>query len=77
MNGKLLPILGAGLWILGLILSIVGLNIHSDTGTWLSVIGNILFLVGLGIEGYIWFRRKRDPSAAEGPQDASGKKDSQ
>ena len=40
MNEKLLPVLGAGLWILGLILSIVGLNIHSATGTWISVIGN-------------------------------------
>ena len=59
---NLLPLLGACLWIVGLILSIVGMNIHSGTGSWMSVIGNILFLVGLGIEGVVWFR-KRDEKA--------------
>lgn len=59
---NLLPLLGACFWIVGLILSIVGMNIHSGTGSWMSVIGNILFLVGLGIEGVVWFR-KRDEKA--------------
>lgn len=60
MSEKLLPVLGASLWILGLVLSIVGLNIHSATGTWISVIGNIAFLVGLGLEGIHWVRRRKD-----------------
>ena len=48
MNKRLiLP--GGILWIAGLVLSIVGMNIHTDTGSLVSVIGNILFLVGLGI----------------------------
>ena len=60
MNEKLRPVLGAGLWILGLILSIVGLNIHSATGTWISVIGNIAFLAGLGLEGVYWLRSRKE-----------------
>ncbi len=60
MKGKMLPALGAGFWILGLILFLVGLNIHTDAGSWLTVIGSIAFLLGLGLEGVIWFRRRRD-----------------
>ncbi|MCR4875561.1 MAG: hypothetical protein K5922_00145 [Clostridiales bacterium] len=57
MKEKLLPALGAGLWILGLVLSIVGLNIHTPTGSWISVVGNVTFLVGLGLEG-IWYYQR-------------------
>ncbi len=64
MNGKLLPALGAGFWILGLTLSILGLNISAPTGSWLSVIGNILFLAGLCLEGIWWFRRRREKKTA-------------
>lgn len=60
MSGKLLPALGASLWILGLVMSIVGLNIHTPTGSWISVVGNIAFLVGLGLEGVWWVRRRKD-----------------
>ena len=74
MNQRLLPALGASLWILGLVMSIVGLNIHTPTGTWISVVGNIVFLTGLGLEGVWWMKRrksgekedrKEDPPAAE------------
>ena len=57
MKEKLLPALGAGLWILGLVLSIVGLNIHTPTGSWISVVGNVTFLVGLGLE-VIWYYQR-------------------
>ena len=57
---RLLAVLGGSLWILGLILSIVGMNLHSGTGQWMSVIGNISFLTGLGLEGIWWFRSRRD-----------------
>ena len=60
MKGKLLPALGAGCWILGLILFLVGLNLHTDTGSWLTVLGSIAFLLGLGLEGVIWFSRRRN-----------------
>ena len=56
---NVLPAMGAALWILGLILAIVGLNIRSDAGRGLAVAGNILFLVGLGIEGVVWVRKKK------------------
>ena len=53
-------LIGAGCWILGLMLAIVGLNIRTDAGSWMTVTGQILFLVGLMIEGVIWFRRKKE-----------------
>ncbi len=53
MNKRLfLP--GGILWLAGLVLSIVGMNLHGDTGKLVAVIGNILFLVGLGIVGAAW-----------------------
>lgn len=58
-NSKLLSVFGAGLWILGLVLTIIGLNLHSSAGTWLTVIGSASFLAGLLAEGVIWFRKRR------------------
>ena len=61
MKGKKLPVIGASLWILGLALFLIGLNIKSDAGSWMSVIGNICFFLGLGIEGVVWMKKKKDP----------------
>ena len=62
MNKRLiLP--GGILWIAGLVLSIVGLNIHTDTGSLISIIGNIVFLIGLGIVGAAWFMARRSAAA--------------
>ena len=52
-------LIAAVFWILGLALFLVGLNLPTDAGKWLTVIGQILFLLGLLIEGYFWFRNKR------------------
>ena len=53
MNKRLvLP--GGILWIAGLVMSIVGMNIGTDTGKLIAVIGNLLFLIGLGIVGAAW-----------------------
>ena len=58
MNKRLvLP--GGILWIAGLVMSIVGMNIHTDTGSLVAVIGNILFLVGLGIVGAAWLMERK------------------
>ncbi|MBR2822318.1 MAG: hypothetical protein IKE24_01315 [Clostridia bacterium] len=65
MKEKKLPLTGAVLWILGLALFLIGLNIHSDVGSWLSVIGNICFFVGLGIEGVVWMRNRRSASGED------------
>ena len=61
MKGKKLPLIGASLWILGLALFLIGLNIKSDAGSWMSVVGNICFFLGLGIEGVVWMKKKKDP----------------
>lgn len=66
MNKRLvLP--GGLLWIAGLIMSIVGMNIHTDTGKLVAVIGNILFLIGLGIVAAAWLmaRKKEETEKAE------------
>ncbi len=61
----LLP--GSILWIAGLVLSIVGMNIRSDTGKLLAVIGNIILFIGLGIVGAAWLiRQKKEETKKEG-----------
>ena len=65
MNKRLiLP--GSILWIAGLVTSIVGMNIRTDTGSVIAVVGNILFLIGLGIVGAAWFiARKKEEEKRE------------
>jgi len=60
-----LTVIGCVLWIIGLIVAIVGLNLAGDAKTWVSVIGNIVFLVGLGITGAVWFRKKKTEKETE------------
>ena len=59
MRGKLLPLFGAGLWILGLILFLLGLNLSAPAGQWMTVIGQICFLLGLGLEAVYYLRRRK------------------
>ena len=64
MNKRLvLP--GGVLWLAGLVISIVGMNIHTDTGSLVAVIGNILFLVGLGIVGAAWLMARRSAETSK------------
>ena len=58
MKDRLLPVLGSVFWLLGLILFLAGINIHTDAGTWLTVIGSIVFLLGPALEGVVWFHRR-------------------
>lgn len=60
MNEKGLTAAGCVLWIGGLAAAIVGLNLKGTAGSWLSVGGNIAFLLGLGITGIVWFRKKKN-----------------
>lgn len=72
---KTLKILASLFWIIGLVVSIVGLNIKTDTGRWMSVAGNITFLVGLALQGVVWAltaRSKKSPAEAE-PKDEETK----
>lgn len=59
---KKLTIIGCVLWIAGLAAAILGLNMEGNAGTWTAVGGNIAFLVGLGIMGVVWFRKKKNQS---------------
>ena len=60
MDRKLI-VPGGILWLAGIALSIIGMNIHTNTGSLLAIVGNILFLVGLGIVGDAWIaERKRN-----------------
>ncbi len=65
MNKKTFVAVGAVLWIIGGVMTIVGMNIEGDTGKWISIIGNILFLVGLLIEGVWYFKSRRDKEKEE------------
>ena len=53
-----MTIVGSVLWIGGLASAIIGLNMEGNAGTWTAVGGNIAFLVGLGIMGIVWFKKK-------------------
>lgn len=60
MDRKLI-VPGGILWLAGIALSIIGMNIHTNTGSLLAIVGNILFLIGLGIVGVAWIaERKRN-----------------
>ena len=57
---------GGILWVIGLVMSIVGMNLEGDAGTWVATIRNILFLVGLGIVGAAWMiARKNEEKQGE------------
>ena len=57
---KKLTIAGCVLWIAGLAAAIIGLNLEGTAGTWTAVAGNIAFLVGLGIMGVVWFKKRKN-----------------
>ena len=62
---KKLTVIGCVLWIAGLAAAITGLNLTGTAAQWLTVGGNIAFLIGLGITGAVWFRRKKNEQSAE------------
>ena len=59
MKSNVLPVFGACLWIIGLILFVLGLNIHTTAGQWMTVAGEISFLIGLGREGVYWMKNRK------------------
>ena len=58
-------ITGCGLWIIGLAVFIIGLNLTGNAKEWLTVLGSIAFLAGLGITGAIWMKKNKAPQGAE------------
>lgn len=61
---KKATVAGCILWITGLAATIVGLNLNGPARTWVSLAGNIVFLIGLGITGAVWFSRKKEKEKA-------------
>ena len=56
---KKLTVIGCAMWIIGLVVAIIGLNLAGDAKTWVSVIGNVVFLIGLGITGYVFLKKRK------------------
>lgn len=72
---KTLKILASLFWIIGLAAAIIGLNIKTDAGRWISSAGYVTFLVGLALQGVVWAlaaRAKKSPAEA-GPKDGETK----
>ena len=68
---KTLKILASLFWIIGLAAAIIGLNVKTDAGRWISSAGYITFLAGLALQGVVWAlaaRAKKSPAEA-GPKD--------
>ena len=51
---------GCGLWVIGLSAFIIGLNLTGNSRDWMTVIGSIVFLTGLGVTGFIWMKTKKE-----------------
>ena len=58
-------IAGCVLWIIGLAVFITGLNLEGNVKEWMTVLGSIAFLAGLGITGAVWMKKNKAPQEAE------------
>ncbi len=70
MNKKMTIAAGI-LWLAGLAVFIIGLNVPGDTGKWLSTGGQIAFLVGLALEGVVIARRPKTEIVEDKPDTGS------
>ena len=66
---KKLTMTGCVLWIAGLAVFITGLNLEGNVKEWMTVIGSIAFLAGLGITGAVWMKKNRAPQETENKAD--------
>ncbi len=57
---KKMTIAGCSLWIIGLIVFIVGMNLTGNTREWMMTGGSIIFLIGLGLSGVVWAKKKSE-----------------
>ena len=56
---------GCLLWIIGLAVFIIGLNLTGSAREWMTVIGSIAFLAGLGIVGAFWLKNRNNQQDSE------------
>ena len=68
---KTLKILASVFWIVGLTATIVGLNIKTGAGQWISTAGNFTFLVGLALQGVVWALASRNEKSSAGAEPKS------
>ena len=61
MNRRL-TVIAAVLWLAGLAAFIIGLNVKTDAGKWLTVAGQVAFLSGLGMEGVLYVQKHKNDS---------------
>ena len=57
---KKMTIPGCSLWIIGLIVFIVGINLTGNTRETMMTLGSIIFLMGLGLSAIVWMKKKSD-----------------
>ncbi len=60
-----IAIVSCVLWIAGLAAFIIGLNLESPVKDWMTVIGSIVFLLGLGGQGILWAKKRNAPEEPE------------
>ena len=72
--------IGCFCWVAGFIVFMVGMNLEGQVKEWMSVVGSIVFFIGLVIVGGIWAKKKyideeEEKKEEEGgmPSDESGK----
>ena len=69
MNKKLVLATGI-LWLGGLAAAIIGMNIDSEAGKWLTIGGNGAFLIGLALAGVVWALKSKEQNQQAGNQPA-------
>ena len=57
---KKMTITGCSLWIIGLIVFIVGINLTGNTRETMMTLGSIIFLMGLVLSAIVWMKKKSD-----------------
>lgn len=75
--------IGCFCWVAGFIVFMVGMNLEGQVKEWMSVVGSIVFFIGLVIVGVIWAKKKYVDEDGEGegkegedssvPSDEAGK----
>ena len=50
--------IGCFCWVAGFIVFMVGMNLDGATKEWMSVVGSIVFFIGLVIVGIIWAKKR-------------------
>ncbi|MBR5961439.1 MAG: hypothetical protein IKZ98_10675 [Clostridia bacterium] len=57
---KKLTLAGCILWIAGLVVFIVGMNLSGETKELMKTAGSVVFLIGLALYGVVWVKKKNE-----------------